>query len=167
MQRGRKKKPALLVELHGNPGKRGSVADIEAPGLICDPPPWFDSEMRREWDATLSVMPPNLLRAADQWLVVQFVAACVEYIAAVKRVRELGQVIETKNGNLIQNPHLSIMNRQGERMQSLGAEMGFSPTSRASLAARAVEFVNGKQSGPRVIGNDLDAYLAEKPDNLN
>jgi P27 family predicted phage terminase small subunit len=86
--------------------------------------------------AALDRAPPGLLTGTDRAIFTAWVCACVEYERAVQEVRALGQVVKTKDGNAIQNPYLSIMNRQAMLMSRFGAEMGFSPAARATLGAR-------------------------------
>ena len=78
----------------------------------------------------------------------------------------MGQVVKTRDGNAIQNPFLSIMNRQASLMVRFGAELGFSPAARASLGSSAPAFGDGP--GLRIRGeSDLARYLELKPDNLD
>ena len=168
MPSGRKPKPTVLKALHGNPGKRAlPLNEPEGVGDLWAPPGWFDAEQRDQWHYAVDHAPPGLLTGTDREVLAIWCVACVEHAKAAQEVRKLGQVVKTKDGNAIQNPFMGIMNRQALLMLKAGSEMGFSPAARASLGSRAPEFSHGKQSGPRVIGNDLDAYLAEKPDNLN
>ena len=72
--------------------------------------------------------------------------------------------MKTKDGNAIQNPFLPMVNRQALIMMRAGAEMGFSPSSSASLG-RGGEPVLGRAG--QLAGTSLAAYFAEKPDRLD
>jgi P27 family predicted phage terminase small subunit len=163
-KRGPRRIPTLLKELHGNPGKR-ALPDDEPQGVgdLWAPPTWFDDEQREQWRYALDRAPPGLLTGTDRAIFTVWVVACVEYARAVQEVRALGQVVKTKDGNAIQNPYLSIMNKQALLMSRFGSEMGFSPAARASLGAAAPEFNGTRRNGL----SELDEYIAAKPDKLD
>ena len=167
-KRGPKNIPTVLKELHGNPGKRPiPVDEPEGVGDMWAPPPWFDEDQRAQWHYAVDHAPPGLLTGTDREVLVVWVVACVEHAKAVQEVRNLGQVVKTKDGNAIQNPFLPIVNRQALIMMKAGAEMGFSPAARASLGSAASAFGDGPAAqDPRRVGQ-LDRYLALKPDKLN
>ena len=58
------------------------------------------------------------------------------------------------------------MNRQAMLMSRFGAEMGFSPSARASLGAAAPAFPDGRSTGRRDGEMSLDEYIEAKPDKL-
>jgi P27 family predicted phage terminase small subunit len=179
-KRGPKRIPTVLKVLHGNPGKRPTPVDEpEGVGDLSAPPAYMDEEQRAQWHYALNRAPPGLLTGTDRDIFAAWVNACVEYQKAVLEVRKLGQVVKTgvvtdKNGNTsggnaIQNPYLSIMNRQAMLMSRFGAELGFSPAARASLGSAAPDFGDGPGTGRRRRAgqSELDRYLALKPDKLN
>lgn len=132
---GRRPKPAVLRDLHGNPGKRCLRNEPQGVGDLWDPPSWFDDEQRDQWQYALDRAPPGLLTGTDRAILAAWVVAACEHARAAKEVQTTGQVIETTNSNEIQNPSLSIMNRQATLMVRFGHELGFSPAARASLGA--------------------------------
>ena len=162
-KRGPKRIPTVLKELHGNPGKRAlPVDEPQGVGDLWDPPMWFDDEQREQWRHALDRAPPGLLTGTDRAIFTCWVCACVEYQRAVLEVRSLGQVVKTKDGNAIQSPFLSIMNRQAMLMSRFGAEMGFSPAARASLGSAAPAFSDGRRNGEI----SLQEYIDSNPDKL-
>lgn len=170
MTGGRKPVPAVLRDLHGNPGKRAIPEDEpEGVGDLWAPPHYMDDDQRAQWHYALDHAPPGLLTGTDRNILAAWVNACVEYEKAVKEVRTLGQVVKTRDGNAIQNPFLGIMNRQVLLMVKLASELGFSPAARASLGSRAPEFPNDAPTGGRgrAIRGSLAAYLEQKPDKLD
>ena len=76
-------------------------------------------------------------------------------------------MVKTKDGNAIQNPFLSIMNKQALLMSRFGSEMGFSPAARASLGQSAPDFAGGSRRNGYAAESDLDRYIAAKPDKLD
>ncbi len=158
----------MLKKLHGNPGKRRLPAtDLEGKGLLWAPPAWFDDEQREQWSHALQFAPPGLLTATDREVLVIWCVAAVELARAVVEVRKLGQVVKTKDGNAIQNPFLPIVNKQALIMLKAGAEMGFSPASRASLAARESGLDSAWNAHPEPRGHDdLATFIARNPDRL-
>jgi P27 family predicted phage terminase small subunit len=115
------------------------------------------------------VAPPGLLTGTDREVLAIWCVACVEHARAAQEVRNLGQVVKTKDGNAIQKPYLPIVNRQALIMLKAGSEMGFSPAARASLGGAASEFGDGPTAGRkgRLKSGTLAAYLEQKPDKLN
>ncbi len=164
---GRRKQPTTIRKLHGNPSEK--AFPLDEPEGVADlwaPPTWFDDDQREQWQYAVDHAPPGLLTGTDRETLVMWCVASVEYVKAVLKVREEGQIVETTNGNVIQNPSLSVMNKQALIMLKTGGEMGFSPSARASLGSRAPEFNDaGKRS--RGIRGGLAGYLEQKPDDLN
>jgi P27 family predicted phage terminase small subunit len=162
---GPKTTPTHLRLLHGNPSKLPPPVDEpQGVGVLWAPPEWFDEEQRAQWHYAIENAPPGLLTATDRECLVIWTVACIEHARAAQEVRKLGQVVKTKDGNAIQNPFLPVVNRQALIMLRAGAEMGFSPSSRASLG-RGGEPVMGRAG--QLAGTSLAAYLAEKPDRLD
>jgi len=163
---GRKPQPTALRVLHGNPARRPLPTDEpEGVGVLWAPPQWMDDEQREQWNYTLDNAPPGLLSATDREIVALWVVACVEHARAVVKLREHGQVVKTREGNVIQNPYLGIVNRQALIMMRAVSELGFSPAARAGLGSRGPEFnTNGQRP---TSGSRLTAYLDRKPDKLD
>ena len=161
---GRRMTPTHLRLLHGNPSKLPPLIDEpEGVGTLRSPPDWFDDQQRAQWHYAVENAPLGLLTRTDREVLVVWTVACVEHARAAKEVRKLGQVVKTKEGNAIQNPFLPIVNRQALIMMRAGAEMGFSPASRASIG-RGGEPVPAGRAG-QIAGTALAA--SEKPDKLD
>lgn len=165
---GRKNVPTVLAELHGNPRKTARPTDEpQGQGDLWAPPRDFDAEQREQWHYVVDHAPPGLLTGTDRGVLTIYVIACVEHAKAAQEVRRLGQVVKTKDGNAIQNPFVGVMNRQALIMLKAGSEMGFSPSARASLGSRQVEYWEPVGGGGRKKGGELAAYLEQKPDRLD
>jgi P27 family predicted phage terminase small subunit len=159
--------PATLRKVHGNPRQHRMPSDIpEGQGELRAPPDFFDTAQRAQWRYALDHAPPGLLTGTDRETLAIWCVACVEHARAVQEVRKLGQVVKTRDGSAIQNPFLGIVNRQAVIMLRAGAELGFSPASRMSLATEPGDGARYIGSG-RAKPSRLDEYLAEKPDRLD
>jgi P27 family predicted phage terminase small subunit len=157
--------PNHLRLLHGNPSRLPPSNDEpEGVGILWAPPEWFDDEQRAQWHYAIENASPGLLTGTDREVLVVWTVASVEHARAAQEVRKLGQVVKTKEGNAIQNPFLPVVNRQALIMLRAGAEMGFSPSSRASIG-RGEPLSSGRAG--QIAGTPLAAYLAEKPDKLD
>ncbi|GEP62096.1 P27 family phage terminase small subunit [Reyranella soli] len=119
----------------------------------------MDDEQKAQWHYAIEHSPLGLLTKTDREILAVWVTAAGEHARASQEVRKLGQVVKTRDGNSVQNPYLPIVNRQATIMLRAGAEMGFSPASRAAIGAAA----------PMGLGapSRLRAYLDEKPDRLD
>ncbi len=166
MRTGRKPVPAVLKQLHGFPGHHKKVGiEPEGRGSI-SPPAWFDAAQRAQWKYAIKHAPFGLLTGTDREVLAIWCVAAVEHARAVLEVRKLGQVVKTREGNAVQNPFLSIVNRQAVIMLRAGAELGFSPAARASLGTSSLisDPENDVRPGAK---SALDEYLEQKPDRLN
>ena len=158
-------KPTMLKVLHGNPHQHALPTDEpEGVGVLWSPPPWFDDEQRLQWHYAIENAPPGLLTMTDRECLIIWCCAAIEHARAVQEVRRVGQVVKTKEGNAIQNPFVGVMNRQALMMLRAGAEMGFSPASRAALGRSGTD--TPALGGGQIEGR-LAAYLAAKPDKLD
>ena len=155
------RKPLVLQKLHGPTRGRPIATDgPEGVGELWAAPDWMDDDQRAQWRYAVLTAPPGLLTETDRECLALWCCACVEYAKAIVEVRKLGQVVKTKDGNLIQNPYLPIVNKQAMIMLRAGSEMGFSPSSRASIGASRgapVPAVGGRNS-------KLTAYIEANPD---
>lgn len=153
---GRPRTPIALRTLHGNPNRTPIPAAPEGAGVLWKPPEWLDEEQRAHWHNVIERSPPRLLTETDTETLAVWCVAYVEYVRAVREVRRSGQVVETTNGNVIQSPYLSIMNRQALMMIKTGGELGFSPSARASLGSAMPRGANGSTAGSPQLANYLD-----------
>ncbi len=144
MKTGPKTQPLVIKELHGNPSDHALPVDVpDGVGELWAPPEWFDDTQRAQWDYALENAPPGLLTGTDRECLVIWCVAAVEHARAAQEVRRRGQVVKTREGNVIQNPFLPIVNRQALIMLRAGAEMGFSPSARMGLGTPA-ELAGGR-----------------------
>ena len=125
-------------------------------GILDAAPAWMDEEQRGQWFYSVQNAPPGVLTATDREVLAVWVVACVEHARAAVEVRRMGQVVKTKDGNVINNPHLGIANRQAFIMVRTAGELGFTPSARASLGM----IDESRRDGPRLIGevNPFDEF---------
>ena len=132
--RGRKPKPTHLKLLEGNPGKRALNKNEPVPeGDLFDAPEWLSEEQRAVWTYAIANAPAGLLKRLDRAMLTMWVVAEALHADAAQKVAKAGAVVRTRNGEVTQNPYLSVMNRQAAIMVKLASEMGFSPASRTRI----------------------------------
>jgi P27 family predicted phage terminase small subunit len=158
--------PAALLKLRGNPTRRPIPLEPDGVGDLWDAPPWFDDETREAWRYAVDHAPLGLLTGTDRDVMIVWVVATVEHKRAADNVAKLGSVVQRSDGKVVINPYATMMQRQALIVLRACQELGFSPSARAHLGARAPEFPNDPVA-PRGVAGDLAVYLAEKPDRLN
>ena len=137
--RGRKPKPTWLKVVAGNPGK-APLNDAEPipQGELRDPPAHWTAPTfaphRELWQKVMRDSPPGLLRRLDSETLEAWVNAAVIYRDAAERVARIGSMVRAPgSGYPMQNPYLSVMNKQAEIMRKHAAEMGFTPSARSRV----------------------------------
>ncbi len=169
---GRKRKPSLLHQLHGNPGKRPlPKLEPKPTGKLAEPPPWLTESMQEGWRYAIASAPPGLLRLIDRGALLVWVVAENLHRQAVQKQSLLELVVRAPvSGQPIQSPYLPIINRQALIMLRAAAELGFSPASRPRAQAqpgglsayddRQGDSLDLDPDGP---GETLEEYLARDP----
>jgi P27 family predicted phage terminase small subunit len=134
MARGPRPTPTHLKLVRGNPGKRRlNTREPKPRGDLFEAPDWFDDEQREWWTYAIANAPKGLLKRLDREALVVWATAASEHRRAVRKVREIGQVVKTSNGNAVQNPYLPIMNKQAMIMLRAAEQMGFTPAARSRI----------------------------------
>lgn len=75
----------------------------------------------------------RVLTEADRAALAAYCVSWARWVDAEEQVARLGTVVKTANGNLIQNPYLSIANRALMDMAKLAREFGMTPSSRSQV----------------------------------
>lgn len=132
---GRKPKPTALKKLNGNPGKRALNKNEPAPRVVAPrPPSHLTDDERQKWTQLVKELHPlGLVTSVDLDALAFYCVLYVRWQKAERMVREKGEIIKTANGNIIQNPYLSIANRALDQLNKLGAEFGMTPSSRSRV----------------------------------
>ena len=69
----------------------------------------------------------------DQRLLFSWAVAAWLHSEAVSKLSASTLLARTRNGEVMQNPFLPIVNRQAEIMRKAATEMGFTPSSRPRI----------------------------------
>lgn len=142
-RRGPARTPTVLNELRGNPGKRPRNDREPQPGKGTRPPSaprWLGEEARREWRRLArGLWEVGLLTAVDVDALAIYCETFALWRAEEALLRVEGTVIETTNGNMVQNPRLGNVNRAKLDLLRLMREFGLTPAARARVVVDARE----------------------------
>ena len=121
--------------IKGNPGKRPLQPDAVQPkASIPKPPPHLDDVAKREWKRISGVLfNLQILSDIDRSALAAYCQAYSRWVKAENKIKREGFVIETKNGNIIQSPYVSIANKAMLIMHKFLVEFGMTPSARAGL----------------------------------
>ena len=146
---GNKPKPTALKRLEGNPGGR-KLNDLEPipEGDLCEVPDWFNEDQAKVWRYAIANMPAGVLKRIDYSILTIWVTAECMHREALLKVGASSMVVKTKDNNAIQNPYLSIANRQAQIMLKAASELGFSPSARPKLQIEPGSYGNSKYIDP-------------------
>lgn len=133
MTRGRKPTPAHLRVVSNNPQKRPLPKGKRAVPDTLVMPTGLTAEQQRYWRYAISKAPAGLLKGIDREDLRNWCIAAARRDAAEDALNNSAMLIKTPNGMAVQNPYISIVNRQIEIMRKLSADLGFNPTSRTRL----------------------------------
>lgn len=134
---GRPPKPTKLKILNGNPGRRPLPKNEFQPAQTGEPrvPHGLSKTARAEYRRLLNqYRGTGLLTHLDR---AGLAMLCEEYaiwVHAVRMAHAIGPVVETTNGNLIQNPWLGIANRAQAEYRRWCTEFGLTPVARVRLS---------------------------------
>lgn len=135
MRRGPKPKPTELKRRTGNPGKR-PLNDSEPKPTVseAEPPHWLTKEARAVWDGLAPKLAAvGLLTELDEGVLARYCTEWCIWQAARKKVNRHGVLIETSNGNIVQNPAVGVMHTADKILRSVEAEFGMTPASRSRV----------------------------------
>jgi P27 family predicted phage terminase small subunit len=123
---GRPRKPDVIKDLEGNPGRRQSIHSIRACGVPVMPA-YLKGYARETWDRVIGAMPEALYAACD----VDLLAAYCQAAKMLKHSTEkLGEEAEFEEIN----GWTRIQARQAQLIKEIGARLGLDPVARASIA---------------------------------
>ncbi len=135
--RGRKPKPTALKVLEGNPGKRplNEYEPVPPKGNI-ECPDWLEEEAKREWERLApSLEAMGVLTTADLTAFAGYCQAYARWREAEEFISQHGSIFQTPSGYVQQVPQVSIAQQNLKIMQSLCAEFGLTPATRARIIA--------------------------------
>ena len=134
--RGRKPKPTYLRAIEGTADqKRHQRPDEPQPERDLLVPPHHLTEVQKDlWRCALATVPEGLLKEIDSSTFEAWIVARSIHAEAAGKVATLGLLVRSPVTNTpMQNPYVSIMNKQAQIMLKAAAEMGFTPSSRTRV----------------------------------
>jgi P27 family predicted phage terminase small subunit len=165
--------PAHLKMLRGNPGQRVIHPELDpakAPG-IPDPPSFLTAEAKGEWRRIgAEAYRLGLLSIVDERAFANYCQAFGRWLAAEKLIARMAKddpvnhgllVKSSSTGNMIKNPLLTIASVASSEMMKHACEFGFTPASRARIAAgvaagnarsKFAGLVGGEDTGRKAAG---------------
>jgi P27 family predicted phage terminase small subunit len=161
---GRKPVPAEHKELHGTANvtrereRKEALKRAPKPSLAsaADAPEHLNEPAKNEWSRLLREFAAlGLVTQIDLGLFAGYCTAYGRWVEAEAKVKELGTIVKTAAGNLIQNPYLAVANRALEQMQKLGAA-GYGDAVPPKTA-----------DAPVMAGQDFDTFIENNPQALN
>ena len=136
MPRGAKPTPTALKLIRGNPGHRSLPENEPKPNAVTRirAPKYLPRLARLEYVRVAKILASNkLLTEADTRMLELYAHHYAIWVQAIEDVELTGDVQTSPSGYQIQSASLGIANQASKRMQSLLAEFGMSPSSRARL----------------------------------
>jgi P27 family predicted phage terminase small subunit len=134
--------PTALKVLRGNPGKRALPPHEAHPPIGAGlPPPDLAGEALTEWHRRVPALEAQGLITSLDWPA--FVAYCqawARYVEANSKVGELGEVVMTRSGHPIPNPHRGVANRALKFCQQFWFDFGMTPAARSHVDAQPLHF---------------------------
>lgn len=134
--RGRKPKPTYLRAIEGTADqKRHQRPDEPQPERDLLVPPHHLTEVQKDlWRCALATVPQGLLKEIDSSTFETWIVARSIHTEAASKVSTLGLLVKSPvTGTPMQNPYVSIMNKQAQILLKAAAEMGFTPSSRTRV----------------------------------
>ena len=145
-KRGPAPKPSALEKLQGNPSKR--PINSREPGQnvtnerLASAPAHLDPVAKKEWRRVAKKLQTmGLFLQVDRAVLALYCVAWSRWVEAEEKVKKIGPVIKTKNGNLVHNPYLNVANRAMEQVKIFARELGMTPSARSSIQAQLPEKV--------------------------
>jgi P27 family predicted phage terminase small subunit len=152
---GPKPKPTHLKIIEGNRGHRKLNRNEPIPeGDLRDAPSWLTTEQRAGYRYAVRHAPAGLLKKLDRSVLIVWVVAQSLHRNATEQVEKFGLVIKSPvKGEPMQNPFLSIINRQAVIMLRAADHLGFTPASRSKIqlmdsASGTTKTKRGKAADP-------------------
>lgn len=133
--KGRRPLPTATKQMRGNPGKRRLNDQEPKPELVLPQAPGHLGKFARlEWERVTPLLYNlGLLTGVDLAALEAYCEAYGRYKAQSNLLNDEDEIIETTNGNKIQNPRIGLVNTLRKQVVVLAAEFGMTPSSRSRL----------------------------------
>ena len=132
---GRKPVPSKLRLIRGLPKHKVNQHEPVAEGDLTDAPAWLTPTQKESWQYAIENAPKTILRRIDRGALAVWVVAEDTHAFAAQRVAQTGMIARSPTGYPMNNPYLSIVNRQALIMLRAASELGFTPSARARLVS--------------------------------
>ncbi len=134
---GRKPLPSNVKRFKGtNRADRDNKNEAKPPPKIPEPPDHLSKLALIEWGRVSNLLLKlGLMSDLDMSCLAAYCQAYSRWAEAEELLKTEKLVIETKSGNIIQNPLVGIANKSMERMIKCLVEFGMSPSSRSKVVA--------------------------------
>ncbi len=137
-QRGPQPRPGKIHKLHGSFRQDRHGGELKIKPSLPDPPEWLDAVALAEWNRLApELYKLGVLTVLDTTLLAMYAVVYSRWIRAeaelLKDRESRPEVMTTPNGYQQQSAWLSISNNCVKQMQSLCAEFGLSPATRARI----------------------------------
>ena len=117
----------------GEPKPRKTSTTPSVPSHLSD-------DAKKEWRRVARELHGlGLLTSIDRTALAAYCETYVTWTEALAQCRSAGMIVETTNGNLVQNPYLSVANQAEKRMKGWLSEFGMTPSSRTRVNVEAAE----------------------------
>jgi P27 family predicted phage terminase small subunit len=135
MQPGRRPLPTPLKILRGTLEKsRENKHEARPKVKVPNPPCHLSPEEKKVYRNVARLLAPNGLATAIDGMALALLArAWVGYTSAGDKMKEIGPIAKTKNGNIIQNPYFAVHNKTHEQVFKMLVEFGMTPSSRSRV----------------------------------
>lgn len=144
--RGAKPTPTNIKLLTGNPGKRAlNKAEPRPKPVIPTPPPHMCGDAKTEWKRVCGELSAlGLLSNLDRAALAAYSQAYGRWVKAERALAKMqndadGLIIQTRSGNMIQNPLVGVANKAMADMMKYALEFGMTPSARTRINAEAQE----------------------------
>lgn len=140
--RGGKPTPTNIKLLTGNPGNRPLPKNEPKPrSRRPQPPKHLNEDAKEEWariEDELTAL--GILSGLDRAALAAYCQAYGRWVQAERALAQMsnkadGLIINTKNGNMIQNPLVGVANKAMSDMMRYAAEFGMTPSARSRISA--------------------------------
>lgn len=133
-RRGPKARPPELRVLEGVHLERVNHDRPQVTGEA-DCPDHLPDEAKAEWARLMASWPPGFIAPTDRAALATYCTAWALHKDALEKLSIAGSVVKTKDGNVIQNPWLAIVNKQATIMATYASRFGLTPSDRNGVRA--------------------------------
>ena len=142
---GRKAIPIPLKVLRGNPGKQKLPENEPQPPMnMPKPPQHLCKDAKREWKKICPALHAmGVLSEIDKSILAAYCASYALWEKSWRAIKQMestgklgaGLMIQTTNGNMIQNPLVGTANKAAGDMIRYASELGMTPAARTRIKA--------------------------------